>query len=165
MRKKRPVSKPPAHASEGPVSLAPGPRASGRPVELSSPWLVVQRMHSSSSPRYSLGSAGSMRPSLFTSREVSILPFLLRSLQFATSFAILVIEGCPPNARLPTNRSPLKSTAVREGELSFCCTSCAGPSGCLFLRFSHCGRLSIAQHPFLPSHCCLPPVGSAEQVT
>jgi len=47
---KMPFSKPPAHASAGPLSIAPGPRPSGRPVPFTTLWFAVQSTHSSSRP-------------------------------------------------------------------------------------------------------------------
>src|SRR5262249_22027196 len=130
----------PPQASEGPKSLAPGPRLSGRPQLLAGPVLVVNNTHSSSRPQNSCAmplvhafcltlaaSSGwpsplqsvSMYPLPSVSLEVSILPLPLRSMQLATSLAILVTADWPPNARLDTQMSPLKSTAVRDGLLDW----------------------------------------------
>ena len=59
----------------------------------------------------------SIAPSPSWSAEVSITPSPLRSRQSEGALAILVTEAWPSKARLATQTSKLKSTAVREGQL------------------------------------------------
>src|SRR5262249_46854294 len=106
-----------------------------------------------------------IRPSPSTSCDVSTFPLLLRSTHSDGSLAIFVIDACPAGARLATHTSPLKSTEVRDGELPAVCTAWCG--GCAWLPRRACQRASSspAQQPFVPSHDCVDPVGSDEQVT
>src|SRR5262245_60247898 len=80
-----------------------------------------------------------MMPSPLTSLDVWIPGTPLRSMQSFMLLAILVTDDWCENARLATHTSPLKSTAVREGRLSYTFT----PALLVGLR-------SQAQQPFEP---------------